>query len=234
MTIETISKKDVSFDLLKAISKFDLEDPGLTPVQNSAQTLYTPQMSLGLGFGILGEGVLRFLANGTSSIVIDIKFQTANNGEFNRAVIMSYSSDIRTNLENANYSTPFSLYDNCGDGAAQILTSNAIFDIYSENSSIEVEQEHDCVYDIEAVLSEIRRDFPYTSYLSFDEKGNVVETMVWFSDERVYITKREGLFRDKKSEIMDITDMIIYNNSIASKEYSDLLAEIIEYNFDTE
>lgn len=229
---ETVDVKEKSIRGIKWLDlcrNLELEDPDLKTIKNDVQVLYEPQITAQLGAAIFAQSVINAMESGVYSVDISVEFQQTSSGR-GRAIIMAGSYESRSNQQKLSYGTEMSLRSvNADNGLVQMFMSEVIFDMYNGLNGGKMVQEDRAsyYYDINATFNENRRDLSYSSYLSFNSDGSVIETPVRFEGESARIVLKRGYF-EKDKELMEITEYVYSPHTLDSPIYAELLTGIIK------
>lgn len=173
-----------------------------------------------------GFSLLKLAADARNDVSVEVKFQVGKDGS-RRVIIGVTNADIQRKY-NEYAGSSISALDRCGDGAAKLFWSRAAAEYYKEQTGNEV---NTFKYDYDAVLSidERHAGNGYTSTISFDENGNMQETVPVYSGDTLTIRER-GSFNIFHSR--DLYTTQLPGTGQVPTQYSNLFTEGMKNGFE--
>ncbi len=213
-TIDNVPDRDFSFDELKFICGFSLDDlNGLDKAVGKNQIKV---------FGaIFTNGVLSSAYNSMSNTYLNFRFQKS--GDDKRVIIEAGSSDVqnlyRAKANDMSYSVWASM---AGDPLGQGIASSAYGDLYEKFTGQSPKWYE--VYDVEISIDKAHRNSKYSSYLWINSDGEIMETPILYKNDKLVLGRRKGLLYFGFDPVITLP---IDGSSPASDDYQELFSTAI-------
>lgn len=214
-TIYEYTEKDFSFDKYKFIAGIAFDDMnGIANGTNPAQVSNGQQITAGLA-GIF-NGILTSLASNMSSKFITFVFQES--GDRRRVIIKAGSTQVEQIYDRYANGVPNSAYfANAGSPLALGIVSAYAENLYKEKTDNSTKWYH--TYDLEITLDKRHKGSKYSSYLWIDSNGTVMETPILYSNDKITVGRRTGLFKFGFKPLLDLN---IDTSNPVSEDYQKL------------
>ena len=220
-TIKEITETDFSLDFLKFICGVELDDvngliDGSMPYMKD---IMSKKQILTAGAASIFNGVLNSFCDSVSSIFLTFTFQQYEN---QRRVIIKAGSNSVEQTFNA-YADGISrsaYFSNAGSPLAQAGVMSYAEDLYKEATGNSTKWYE--IYDIEITVDKMHKGSKYASYLWIDSDGTIMQTPILYSNDRVEVGKRTGLFYFGFDSLVN---MPINGSNPVSQDYQKLFSK---------
>ena len=162
------------------------------------------------------NGILTSLASNMSSKFITFVFQES--GDRRRVIIKAGSTQVEQIYDRYANEVPNSAYfANAGSPIALGIVSAYAENLYKEKTGNSTKWYH--TYDLEITLDKRHKGSKYSSYLWIDSNGTVMETPILYSNDKITVGRRTGLFKFGFKPLLDLN---IDTSNPVSEDYQKL------------
>ena len=223
-TINEINEVDFSFDGIQFITGIELDDFNglLDGSKPYTRDIVSDSQMLRAGLASMFKGVLDSAYKSASSTFLTFIFQQH---EDQRRVIIKAGSNSTEQTFNA-YADEISrsaYFSNSGSPFAQAVIMSNAEKLYKDATG-NTPKWHE-IYDIEITVDKRHKGSKYTSYLWIDSDGTVMQTPILYSNDRVEVGKRCGLFYFGFEPLVNVP---IDGSTPVSQDYQKLFDESIK------
>ena len=171
-------------------------------------------------------GVAKFIEDARNDASVDVVFEQNQYGD--RRVVIGITNSTYQEIYNNYAGTSMSVLDNCMDNAAKWRWSKEISNYYSYLTGKTVDMlKYD--YDLVITMDEGHRNQKYTSTVSFDEDGTMIESTLILPNDSIKIIQQGSFLGLNEKEIYNVN---IKECEEISEQYKTMFLQGLNYGFD--
>ncbi len=171
-------------------------------------------------------GVAKFVEDARNDVSVDVVFEQNQYGD--RRVTIGIQNSAYQEIYNNYAGKSASILNNCYEGAAKSKYSEIIANYYSSISG-EIVNTKKYNYDMVTTIDEGHRNQKYTSTVSFDEDGTMIESTLILPNDSIKIIQQSSLLGLNAKEIYNVN---IKECEEISEQYKKLFLQGLNYGFE--